>query len=183
MDAKVGKVLIVGCLLGCAQNALTVTASLSCSKSCFYHRFGGSIVDRQYEEAVDRRAKIIENGFGGKDWKTGTAKGDFMAAIACFRAWKECPTDQDRFQFARDHAIDHVAMKEINDLRQSFSDLLKDAGFYGPRRNPPDHHGEDALLTSACWVAGLYPNICTLLRPRKGGPKGGRLLTKEGDSC
>jgi hypothetical protein len=29
----------------------------------------------------------------------------------------------------------------------------------------------------------LYPNICTLMRPRKGGPRGGRLLTKEGDVC
>jgi HrpA-like RNA helicase len=183
MDPKVGKVLIVGCLLGCAENALTVAAALSCPKSCFYHRFGG-IIDRQYEESVDRRAQIIEQGFGGKDWRGGTVKGDFMAVIACYRAWQECPTDQDRALFARDHALDHNVMNDIKELRRSFGDMLQEAGFCGEGYGePPNHHGEDALLTSACWVAGLYPNICTLIRPRKGGPKGGRLLTKEGDIC
>ena len=182
MDPKVGKVLIVGCLLGCADNALTVAAALSCPRPCFFHQFSGK-ADRQHDMSLDRRAQIIEQGFGGKDWKGGTVKGDFMAVIACFRAWQECPTDQDQFQFARDHALDHSVMKEIRDLRRSFSDMLREAGFCGKRQEPPNHHGEDALLTSACWVAGLYPNICTLMRPRKGGPKGGRLLTKEGDVC
>jgi hypothetical protein len=36
---------------------------------------------------------------------------------------------------------------------------------------------DDALLTSCCLVAGMYPNICTLTRPRKISRKGG-LLTK-----
>ena len=170
MDPKVGKVLIVGCLLGCADNALTVAAALSCPRPCFFHHCGGK-ADRQNEKSADRRAQIIEQGFGGKDWKGGTVKGDFMAVIACFRAWQECPTDQDQFQFALDHALDHSVMKEIRDLRRSFSDMLREAGFCGTIQEPHNHHGEDALLTSACWVAGLYPNVCSLMRPRKGGPR------------
>jgi HrpA-like RNA helicase len=37
MDAKVGKVLIVGCMLECLDGALTVAATLSCTKSCFFN--------------------------------------------------------------------------------------------------------------------------------------------------
>jgi len=49
--------------------------------------------------------------------------------------------------------------------------------FYNKTKN-------DALLTSCCLVAGLYPNICFLLRPnKKAGIRGGRLLTKQQEIC
>jgi hypothetical protein len=47
-------------------------------------------------------------------------------------------------------------------------------------------HSDSALLTSCCILAGLYPNIATLVRPsskNKHGFQGGRLLTRNGDSC
>jgi hypothetical protein len=48
-----------------------------------------------------------------------------------------------------------------------------------------NEHSDNALLTSCCILAGLYPNIATLVRPVKGklGFRGGRLLTRKGDSC
>ena len=61
--------------------------------------------------------------------------------------------------------------------------LTVDAGFIEQGLASYNGANDDALLTSCCLVAGLYPNICTLLRPRKGGPRGGRLLTKDGDVC
>eukprot|EP00977_Amphora_coffeiformis_P028185 scaffold34803_cov199-Amphora_coffeaeformis.AAC.1 len=183
MDAKVGKVLIVGCLLGCLDNALTIAATLSSSKSPFYHVANKSMIDRNAETALDQRARLIEEGFGGQKWKGGTAKGDLIAAIACYREWSVCPTDQDRFAFAKDHALHHVGMKEISELRDQYLALLKDAGFVSSAVDHQNHHVDDALLTTCCLVAGLYPNVCTLMRPRKGGPKGGRLLTKAGDTC
>ncbi|KAL3912800.1 MAG: hypothetical protein SGILL_006742, partial [Bacillariaceae sp.] len=86
-------------------------------------------------------------------------------------------------------------MKDMDQLRMRFLELLQDAGFV-PRSNTSEKNtcfdltledcnqsSEDALLTSCCLIGGLYPNVCSLMRPRKGGPRGGRLLTKEGDTC
>ena len=193
MDAKVGKVLIVGCILGCLDGALTVAAALSCTKSCFLAGFG-----RQVDPAaIQARDSLIENGFGGKDWMGGTVKGDLIAVIATYRAWKK--QKSDRQKWTGNHALCSNTLKDMDQLRNQFTDLIIDAGFVtrpttttaAGRHNAGslletedcNHASEDALLTSCCLVAGLYPNICSLTRPRKGGPKGGRLLSSDGDEC
>ncbi len=188
MDAKVGKVLIVGCILGCLDGALTVAAALSCTKSCFLSAFGNPA---NLPMAFQARESLIENGFGGKDWPGGTIKGDLIAVIAAYRAWKKHKSDGQKWKFCSNHAMDNASLRELDRLRNQFRDLLVDAGFVAisdPRNTKQgateyNYASEDALLTSCCLVAGLYPNICSLIRPRKGGPKGGRLYTNDGDEC
>jgi len=191
MDAKVGKLLVVGCILGCLDNALTIAAALSCTKSCFLSKGG---YGRQIDiECIEARDALIENGFGGRDWLGGTVKGDIIAVIAVYRAWRKERKDK-RERFSRRHALDNLSLREIDTLRNQFMDLMIDAGLvYKPESSEESDSvemydcnlaSEDALLTSSCLVAGLYPNICTLMRPRKGGgPKGGQLLTNESDAC
>lgn len=191
MDAKVGKLLIVGCILGCFDGALTIAAALSCTKSCFLPSTSGRPLDPSCVEARDR---LIENGFGGKDWLGGTVKGDLIAVIAVYRAWREQRNDK-RDKFCRGHALDNFTLRDMDTLRRQFHDVVVDAGLVpspvstlteGVASLDMDDcnlASEDALLTSCCIVAGLYPNVCSLVRPRKGGAKGGRLLTSNGDSC
>lgn len=181
MDAKVGKILIVGCMLECLNSALTIAATLSCTKSCFSNRWGKT--DKMHDSKVEARSRLIESGFGGRDWKGGTVKGDLMAAVAVYKEWTIRSNDTERASFCRSYALDCIAMKEIHRLRNQFLDCLSDAGFLHLGLNHYNKSEDDALLTSCCLVAGLYPNICTLTRPRKGGFKDGRLLTKEGDVC
>lgn len=189
MDAKVGKLLIVGCITGCLDNALTIAAALSCSKSCFLHSTNNQPLD---PECVEAREILIENGFGGKDWIGGTVKGDLIAVIAVYRAWK-MQKSCNKNKFCRDHCLDNFCLQELDLLRYQFRDLVIDAGL---AFNAISHTGdkifdwddsnfanEDAIVTSCCLVAGLYPNVCTLIRPSKGGSKTGRLLTKETESC
>lgn len=187
MDAKVGKVLVVGCILGCLDGALTVAAALSSTKSCFLTGFGNQ---SNLPVAFQARESLIENGFGGKDWPGGTVKGDLIAVISAYRAWKKHKSDGQKWKFCSNHAMENNALKEIDRLRHQFHDLLIDAGFVprtirqsNPMDVPCNQASEDALLTSCCLVAGLYPNICSLIRPRKGGPRGGRLYTNDGDEC
>ena len=180
MDAKIAKMLIVGCILGVLDNALIIAASLSCTKSCFVSN------SRQQLDptAVEARDSLIENGFGGRDWPGGTVKSDMIAVIAVYRAWKKQHKDKKE-KFCRNYALNHVALREIDTLKHQFLDLVIDAGLVASKDNSLDDDcniaKEDALITSCCLVGGLYPNICTLMRPRRGGPKGGRLLTKDGD--
>ncbi|KAL7456499.1 hypothetical protein ACHAWC_007988 [Mediolabrus comicus] len=181
MDAKIAKLLIIGCILGVLDNALIIAASLSCTKSCF-------ISGRQLDPtAIEARDSLIENGFGGRDWVGGTVKSDLLAVIAVYRAWKNVQRNYKKEKlFCRSNALNHVALREIDQLRNQFLELVIDAGLASSKDDGLSDCNiakEDALITSCCLVCGLYPNICTLSRPRRGGPKGGRLLTKDGDIC
>eukprot|EP00536_Pseudo-nitzschia_multiseries_P017713 jgi/Psemu1/328623/estExt_fgenesh1_pg.C_17490002 len=197
MDARVGKVLIVGCILGCLDGALTIAAALSCTKSCFY--------PRPTKEHIHAREILVQNGFGGAGWPGGTAKGDLIAVVATYRAWTETKKESQKWKFCKHHALDYATLRDMDRLRNQFGGLLADAGFAARPQNNRDSNrnnnksnddgsddwchkaSDDALLTSCCLVAGLYPNICSLIRPRKGGPRGGRrggrLYTNDGDEC
>ncbi|VEU35303.1 unnamed protein product [Pseudo-nitzschia multistriata] len=193
MDAKVGKVLIVGCILGCLDGALTIAAALSCTRSCFLPATGPQA--KSLAVALTARESLVENGFGGANWPGGTVKGDLIAVIATYRAWKKHRSDQKRRSFCYQHALDHATLRDMDRLRGQFRELLADAGFVAgsssrgasgeeQEENRSNAASEDALLTSCCLVAGLYPNVCSLMRPRRGGPRGGgRLLTNDGDEC
>jgi HrpA-like RNA helicase len=193
MDTKVGKVLIVGCILGCLDGALTVAAALSCTKSCFCSL---NPSNPENTAIVQHRSSLIENGFGGRSWAGGTVKGDLIAVIAAFRCWKKQESEGKRWKMVKSHGLDMTTLKDMDQLRSQFMQLLQDVGFVPKRSTASEMNScldlvledcnqssEDALLTSCCLIGGLYPNICTLMRPRKGGPRGGRLLTKEGHVC
>jgi hypothetical protein len=188
MDAKVGKVLIVGCILKCLDGALIVAAALSHTKSCFPSQRWSSCSVADWKQALEARNRLVESGFGGRDWKGGTVKGDLIACIAIYNEWSLKKGYKERIAFCQSHALDSAALNDIAALRDQFKECLVDAGFLqGKDSNNSFYnmHKDDALLTSCCLVAGLYPNVCTLLRPRKvkGGSWTGRLITKDGDTC
>jgi HrpA-like RNA helicase len=172
MDAKVGKILVVGSILGCVESSLTVAAALSSTKNIFW----SSMRDKQKE--------LIECGYGGANWKGGTIRGDCIASIAAFEQWRAKNNDHHRFLFAKENGLDHNVLTDIRNLSQQFRDCLVDAGFLG-KEEPPPLNTDNAQLVSCCLVAGLYPNVATLMRPSRGklGFRGGRLLTKDGDVC
>ena len=176
MDAKIGKVLIVGSLLGCLDNALTIAAVLSHTKSIFYSTLTLNKEERAF--ILNSRKQMIENGFGGPKWIGGTVKSDLTVVIAAYREWSK-KKGRQKFSFCQSNGLDATALSDIKSLRDQFLQYLQIFGF---ESNHSNDHNEDALLTSCCIVSGLYPNVSTLIRPRKGGPRGGaRLLTKTGE--
>jgi ATP-dependent RNA helicase DHX57 len=176
MDVKIGKILIVGCILGCLDPALTLAAALSNTKSIFF----GKINNQQ--------KFLVENGFGGMSWPGGTVKGDSIAVIAAYNAWRENTMETTRFQFAMENGLSPIALIEVDNLRKQYQSCLLDAGFLkSDIHDNSNSQAHDALLTSCCLVAGLYPNVARLLRPNnprgKLGFRGGRLITQNLDSC
>ena len=92
-----------------------------------------------------------------------------------------------REKFCRDHALNNTTLVEMETLRRQFFDLIVDAGLVSKNNGFSDRDdcniaNDDALLTSCCLVGGLYPNICTLIRPTGGSKSGGRLLTNGSDA-
>jgi len=178
MDAKVAKCLIIGCVLECVEPSLTIAACLSHSKSIW---LPSRCIDK---DAREMQKKLVEEGFGGKGWKGGTVKGDLIGAIAAYEKWSAHPKEKDRRKVASQYALDHNVLREVHGLRKQFKDSLVDAAFLENNSGWDSSH-DDALFTSCCLVAGLYPNFATLMRPRKGrgNLRGGRLITKDGDVC
>lgn len=179
----------MGCILNCLDPALTIAATLSHTKSCFSPRWS-NCKEGDWAKKLETRKTLIENGFGGQDWKGGTVKGDLIACIAAYDAWSHRTSHRERVSFCSMNALDNAAFKDIHSLRAQFKEYLVDAGFVQASGNDTFEPGgstsgsnDDALLTSCCLVAGLYPNIATLMRPRKAGFRAGRLLTKDADVC
>lgn len=202
MDPKVGKILIVGSMLRCIGPALTVAATLSCSKGGVWLDFVPGEGGDGKRLAVERHEGIVRDGFGG-----GVVYGDLVAAVAAFDTWKTFNkggghgygADKERRKFARENALDHNALLEIKGLRTQFQDSLVDAGLWEDEeeddntkksqiitaadKTSNNNNNDDAHLTSCCLVAGLYPNIATIMRPSdKHRIRGGKLVIKGGDT-
>ena len=181
MDPKVGKILIVGSILRCIGPAMTIAATLSCSRSCWLPYFPGE--QNSKEKARKVQASLIEDGFGGPTWNGGTIKGDLIAVVAAYNKWSSGKSDKERRGFARNYALDHNALVEMKGLRTQIKESLTLAGliedFQFSSSNDTDAH-----LTSCCLASGLYPNIAILLRPSQEIKyRGGRLMTKDGLIC
>ncbi len=188
MDTNVGKILVVGCILQCIEPALTIAATLSAPKSIWLSFIPRK--DKSRQEAKEIQEQLAQRGFGGDTWPGGSVKGDAIACIAAYNAWLSSgASDKLRRKFASDHALDHNALLDIKGLRSQFKDSLRVSGLLRVNANSHQQqmdniHGDDPLLTSCCLVAGLYPNVATLLRPSKQlRIRGGFLITKNGDRC
>ncbi len=186
MDANVGKILVIGCILKCIEPALTIAAALSCSKSCWLSYLPG--VNDSRKIARQLQEKIVRDGFGGDTWSHGTVKGDLIGVIAAYNTWVSSGTNESgRKTFANENALDNNALLEMKGLRNQFKDILTLSGLWVRTKHEEMNTGNnnnDALLTSCCLVAGLYPNVATLLRPsRENKITSGQLITKDGNSC
>lgn len=192
MDAKVGKILITGCILQCIEPALTIAAILSSPKSFRLDHIPK--VENSRDQALKKQLNITNDGFGGTSWPGGSVKGDLIAEISMYNAWISSSSDSSsnnnlntmqldrrRKSFANSNGLDHNVLRDIEDLRLQFKEALRVSDLISEYSNK---NGDDALLTSCCLVAGLYPNISTLLRPsRERKFRGGRLITKDGSLC
>ena len=150
--AKVAKCFIIGCVLECVEPSLTIAACLSHSKSIW---LPSRSIDK---DAREMQKKLVEEGFGGKGWRGGTVKGDLIGAIAAYEKWSAHPKEKDRRKVASKYALDHNVLREVHGLRSQFKDSLVDAAFLDSKSGWDGSH-DDALFTSCCLVAGLYPNV------------------------
>ena len=166
---------------------LSYAASLSAATSIWLSYLPG--VENSRQQARLAHEDLIRDGFGGASWESGSVKGDSIAAIAAYNAWsssaKSSKSDKNKQlrKFATEHALNYNALVDIKGLRRQYKDALQASGLL--RINESDNkYGDDPLLTSCCLVAGLYPNVASLVRPSK-ELKISRafLMTKFGEKC
>jgi HrpA-like RNA helicase len=162
VDARVGKMLIFGTLFRCTDAILTIAASLSVSKSPFLSALG----DRQEIKSV--RAQFSH------------PFSDFLTYVNVWNGYRDAESRGLGKSFCREKFLNYSAMREIQDARRHYLELLKGLGFLN-LASLADESGKrtfDEKFTSSRYnknsnleylvhgvvYASLFPNVAHLDR-------------------
>jgi hypothetical protein len=108
VDCRVGKLMLLGAMFGCADEALTIAATLS-YRSPF-------LSPPQKRDEADRAKHLFATG-----------QSDHLTAL---RAYQECDAaGSRRFDFAREHFLGIKTLQTIAGLKRQLLELLSAAGF------------------------------------------------------
>ncbi|GJE85993.1 HrpA-like RNA helicase [Phanerochaete sordida] len=178
-DVHLGKFLLIACVFGCLDPALTIAAALN-SKSPFLTPFG-----KEDEAHRQKLSFKIENS-------------DFLTLHNAFSSWRRACVNGPSAarKLCRDAFMSHQNLQQIEELRQQFLGYLLDSQFirappsfikdlnrarYSSRGRtrfitPPadlDRNSGSFPIVSAALAAGLYPKILSV----EGKPGAERLTT------
>ena len=162
VEPRVGKLLLVGTILGVCGPTLTLCAVMTSSRSVFV-----SPLDKREEADSKRRTFAV-------------AFSDHLTAVAAYDAWR-CKKRGDARKFVRDNFLSHQTLESIDQARIQFKQQLETIGFLKPGSRlenrsgliPDGHPASDeargaslksVALLKAILCAGLYPNV--LIAPR-----------------
>ena len=169
IDARLGKMLIFGCIFKCLAPVLTIAACLSASQSPFSLSVTGSNVEKAKHATFSHPTS------------------DFFGLVHVWEAYWEARTKGAARRFCKEYYLNYRAMQEIDEARGQFLSLLcglglikkQDAGYASTSRR----HSEETFAASSCCAnsrkedvvhavvgAGLYPNIARLSKGVTGPP-------------
>ncbi|KAM0753239.1 P-loop containing nucleoside triphosphate hydrolase protein [Meredithblackwellia eburnea MCA 4105] len=162
MDVHLGKFLIMACLFGCLDAALTITAALN-SKSPWLTPFG-----RESEADAVKRSFKVENS-------------DFLTTYNAYCSWRQASSNGFERDFTRKNFLSQQNFQMIEELRQQYFSFLVDAGFiqateaekrelistrYGKSRTrfvrvplELDNYSRDPRAVMACLASAMYPKL------------------------
>ncbi|GAA5927842.1 uncharacterized protein JCM15063_006009 [Sporobolomyces koalae] len=165
MDVHLGLFLIMSCIFGCLDAALTITAALN-SKSPWLTPFG-----REAEADAVKRNFKVENS-------------DFLTTYNAYCSWREASANGYEREFTRKSFLSQQNLQQIEELRQQFFSFLVDAGFisitdqerrqlistkYGKSRtrfvrvpDDLDANSKDPRAVMACLAASMYPKLLVI---------------------
>lgn len=156
VDARVGKMLIFGCMLKCLDPILTIAASLS-GRSPFM-----SPMERR-EEAAAARMKLA-----------GNSKSDHMAIAAAYNGWTSAKNDGwgSENEYCQANFLSRETLSGIEASRTDYLKILVDLGFLPTFAdyNVTGHLNANAnsvRVVKALICAGFYPNIVRVHHPEK----------------
>ena len=156
LDARVGKLLIYGAILGCIEPALTMAAAMSLSRSPFL-----SPMERR-QEAQQAHARFA------------TERSDHMKILRAYEAWereRESEGVGRARRFAEANFLSANGMEELHGIRKSLRSSLVETGFVPrPVTGRTDAPGagvreREANLVRALICVGMYPNLVKVRMP------------------
>ncbi|CAL8464644.1 g4179 [Coccomyxa elongata] len=177
VDAKVGKLLLLGASLGCLSPALTIAACLS-YKSPFSAPF------EQQDAAMRAKQAFASSGSGNV---ASGQQSDHLLMVAAFDGWQAAKGQggrQPAVSYARKHMLSMQTLEMLADMRLQFAAMLADIGFVavpkgaagrgqagksGGSRHWVDErkaawnaHSSKPAVVKAVLCAALYPNAAVM---------------------
>mmetsp|Transcript_15864 Transcript_15864/g.39284 ORF Transcript_15864/g.39284 Transcript_15864/m.39284 type:complete len:465 (-) Transcript_15864:112-1506(-) len=155
VDAKIGKLLVLGAVFRCVDPVLTI-ASLASERPLFNSPF-----DKR-DEAQKAKTEFA--------W----SRSDLLCLTRAYAAWRglkaKGATTREEKEFCDSKFLSRRTLYGARDGRRQLAQALVDAGFGGPRRNWEEseewnsNSGNPKVL-KAILVAALYPNVVAIRSP------------------
>ena len=165
VDCRIGKLLLVGTILGCLSSILTVAACLS-----YKTPFASSYEER---DAADRcKAALC---FQNSNTIASGQFSDHLAMVAAYNGWLEIKRSKGSSAaraYARAQHLSQATLYMITDLRKQLALMLRDIGFVsidkggGGNVDSPENSynafSSNPTFVKNCLCSALYPNVAML---------------------
>lgn len=154
VDPRLGKLLLMGAMLGCLGPALTIAAAMS-HRSPFASSF-----ERQDDAARAKAALAAPAGAAGKGRESAGAAGlaagqqsDHLTVAAAYAAWRaaRCQSKAAAAAAVKKHVLSAQALEGIAEMRGQFGAMLADIRFVSPGNSA----GGGGKRASACGLLVL----------------------------
>lgn len=157
VDVHVGKMLIFGALFKCIEPIAIIAASLSASQSVF----SASIQNSPEQKAAHASFRHPHS--------------DFLTFVNVFKAYQKAEASGEARKLCRKKYLNFNALREINDARQLYADLLcgirlMDRDQLGRDNksfasSPYNVNGSNESVIHSVVFSGVYPNIGRVVIP------------------
>ncbi|KAF5835639.1 P-loop containing nucleoside triphosphate hydrolase protein [Dunaliella salina] len=179
VDPRLGKLLVLGCVLGCLGPAASVAAAMS-HKQPFV-----APLDKR-DDAEKARRSMAEKGSGNI---ASGQQSDHLLLVAAISGWLALGADTRKPQAQQVHLRGYLkkfflheqTLKELQEMREQFASMLEDARLVSPRRHtgmqldlPPfqhwlddkdapwNRHARTPAVVKALLAASLVPNVASM---------------------
>jgi len=159
VDARVGKMLLFGALLGCLDPILTIAGSMS-GRPLFYS-------PKDNRDAAERAKQSLSS-----------SKSDHLTMVAAYKGWAKAKSQGKPFErrFCEEYFLSQQALEAVQASRVDYASILADLGFvrreyinnmrrYGTGGTEADSNAEVKRVIKAALVAGFYPHVLRVKHP------------------
>ena len=157
VDPRVGKMLVMGAIMGCLTLTATIAAGLA-------HRDPFVMPLEKKEMADEEKRRFGDGQFS-----------DHIAVLNAFEAWQRSGRSRE---FCFRHFLSHNTLQMMEEMRDQFIDLLSDIGFVdrslsrdlrrrGLIGGALDAHSNDLDVLRAVICAGLFPSVCAIRQKKR----------------
>jgi len=158
VDARIGKMLLFGALLGCLDPILTIAASMA-GRPVF-------LSPKDAKAEADAAKKRLAS----------PGKSDHLTVAAAYAQWHKCGSPPARRAFCEKNFLSQQALEGVRASRQDYASVLADLGFVsreylanlrraGVGGGVADRNANVGRVVKAALVAGFYPQVVSVRHP------------------
>ena len=158
----VGKVLIMGAILGCRDAAIAMAAGMTVARSPFLRidlrrkpqQPGDDSQEAKQKQILAERQALFQT----------VGRSDHALLVAVFQQWQGLPRGSPRKQFCEKLGLSFTGMRDLMQLANQLDGALSSLGYLSSAA--ANRHGQSWRVIRAVAVAGMAPSqLVKVVRP------------------